>query len=463
MPIVPRSEVDFGTYDVIIAGSGPAGGGVAESLSAKNAKVLVLETGGEEFDGDVQDAFGTVAGWGHYDGAYWGSHWMRMLGGTSNLWGGWCAPLSDRNLSDWPITRADLDPYYVSAAETLSVPLDVIGFERDVLGSFFYRQISVGPPLRFSDPLRFPTFRFDDNVDVLLRHSLGPLRPNEARNGVESFSLYSLADGTSEDIPLTATQSLVLAAGGMGNAQILLGSTGGSDTSLGNETGQVGRYLQDHPHVFAGKVICRKGALVPELPEDLDDIRNILVPKIGLYDQAGGLDVCLILQDSTIDSGDPMEVFLQNKLGGVVDAYGVDIMAQMTGRPENRVTATDALDPSGLPLLSARCTIDAPAREAIDTVVRALGAELLASDLGRLRIDADSIFTDTGGGGHTMGTTRMGTDPASSVVDADCRVHGYRNLYVAGSSVFSSGGSLNPTLTIVALAHRLADHLTGDA
>jgi choline dehydrogenase-like flavoprotein len=60
---------------------------------------------------------------------------------------------------------------------------------------------------------------------------------------------------------------------------------------------------------------------------------------------------------------------------------------------------------------------------------------------------------------HHLGTTRMHPDPNGGVVDADCRVHGIRNLYVAGSSVFPAYGCSNPTLTLVALALRLADHL----
>jgi choline dehydrogenase-like flavoprotein len=63
------------------------------------------------------------------------------------------------------------------------------------------------------------------------------------------------------------------------------------------------------------------------------------------------------------------------------------------------------------------------------------------------------------GGNHHMGTTRMSDDPRTGVVDRDCRVHGMANLFVAVSSVFPTGGSANPTLTIVALALRLADHL----
>ena len=64
---------------------------------------------------------------------------------------------------------------------------------------------------------------------------------------------------------------------------------------------------------------------------------------------------------------------------------------------------------------------------------------------------------------HQLGGTRMGTDPAKSVVDANCRVHGYANLYVTGGSVFPTSGWANPTLTIVALALRTADHLAAQS
>ena len=58
-----------------------------------------------------------------------------------------------------------------------------------------------------------------------------------------------------------------------------------------------------------------------------------------------------------------------------------------------------------------------------------------------------------------MGTTRISTDPKQGVVDANCKLHTVDNVYVAGSSVFPTGGSANPTLTIVAMAARLADHI----
>jgi choline dehydrogenase-like flavoprotein len=61
-----------------------------------------------------------------------------------------------------------------------------------------------------------------------------------------------------------------------------------------------------------------------------------------------------------------------------------------------------------------------------------------------------------------MGTTRIGSDPKRSVVDADCRVHGIDNLYVAGSSIFPIAGNHSPTFTIVAMTSRLAEHLVGE-
>jgi choline dehydrogenase-like flavoprotein len=60
-----------------------------------------------------------------------------------------------------------------------------------------------------------------------------------------------------------------------------------------------------------------------------------------------------------------------------------------------------------------------------------------------------------------MGTTRISEDPKRGVVDPNCRVHGIENLYVAGSSVFVTSGSANPTLNILALAYRLVDHRKG--
>jgi choline dehydrogenase-like flavoprotein len=94
-----------------------------------------------------------------------------------------------------------------------------------------------------------------------------------------------------------------------------------------------------------------------------------------------------------------------------------------------------------------------------------LAEEILRRGDGRVRLDPwvlgrGSFPTDDEiKGNHHMGGTRMSSSPATGVVNADCKVHGLSNLFVAGSSVFPSSGAANPTLTIVQLALRLADHL----
>ena len=94
------------------------------------------------------------------------------------------------------------------------------------------------------------------------------------------------------------------------------------------------------------------------------------------------------------------------------------------------------------------------------------GIGLLAREFGRqtsirlqIPYDSERPWAGTWGGYHHLGTTRMHDDPKRGVTNADCRVHGTANLYIAGSSLFPTYGYANPTMTLVALALRLADHL----
>jgi choline dehydrogenase-like flavoprotein len=131
--------------------------------------------------------------------------------------------------------------------------------------------------------------------------------------------------------------------------------------------------------------------------------------------------------------------------------------------PGNAVRLGDARDVFGRPLPRLDWRLSERDVRSVQRAFGLLGRALERSGQGRIELD----FPDTPdcwraactGGKHHMGTTRMHESPAQGVVDADCRVHGTANLYVAGSSVFPTGGYANPTLTIVALTIRLADHL----
>lgn len=124
--------------------------------------------------------------------------------------------------------------------------------------------------------------------------------------------------------------------------------------------------------------------------------------------------------------------------------------------PNSRITLGPTRDMFGDPvaLLDWNTT-------AFDERTARTALKLTVDELKRL-----GYATDGGGnpvitapGDHHMGATRMSSDPRNGYVDADCRSHEIANLYVSSSSVFVTGGVSNPTLTIIALAVRLADHL----
>ncbi|KAF1045996.1 GMC oxidoreductase [Xylophilus sp.] len=143
--------------------------------------------------------------------------------------------------------------------------------------------------------------------------------------------------------------------------------------------------------------------------------------------------------------------------------YSLDFHAEQVPLRDSRVTLGSGRDAHGMPRLHVDWRY---ARQDVETVQRALGrlaADLAASGAGRFDYDPQTVeheMTRYGAyGGHHIGTARMGTDPRTSVVDADCRLHEVDNLYLAGAAVFPTSSQANPTLTIVALALRLADHL----
>ena len=134
---------------------------------------------------------------------------------------------------------------------------------------------------------------------------------------------------------------------------------------------------------------------------------------------------------------------------------------EMEPDPDNRVTLGAGRDANGEPVahVAHRCTeLD---RRSLVELHAVLGREVEATGLGTLRttLADEPAWPITQDASHHMGTTRMGTDPATSVCDPDCRVHGVDNLWMAGASVFPTSGCANPTFTLVALAIRLADHL----
>ena len=257
-------------YDLCIVGTGPAGLALAHELSAERIRICLLESGGTEKTkfGDELRRVSDVGIKLDRDGQ------ERGLGGTSETWSGLCAPLDAIDFEQraipyhigWPVTRAALDPSYARASDRYKFPhLDLYKVEN--------RQGSGSPEtgeivLQWCEEKRFfkpsPIYRFgsnlkaelerSDNVDVLLHATVTTLVAEpEPSSGRERITAANCRTAEGREYRVRATW-FVLAAGGIENARLLLGSRGRSGSALGNEHDQVGRYLMNHPKGRSGIV-----------------------------------------------------------------------------------------------------------------------------------------------------------------------------------------------------------------
>jgi choline dehydrogenase-like flavoprotein len=165
----------------------------------------------------------------------------------------------------------------------------------------------------------------------------------------------------------------------------------------------------------------------------------------------------------------PTHARLRHKLG--LTGLSVMVRAEQAPNPASRILLSEERDALGVPRANLSWQLTALDKHTVAVLADVLSRELERLGIGRMPksdwLEADSLQWPLDqtvgnhpiGGYHHMGTTRMSTHRQTGVVDADCKVHGYHNLYIAGSSVFATGGWANPNLTILALALRLADHV----
>jgi choline dehydrogenase-like flavoprotein len=136
------------------------------------------------------------------------------------------------------------------------------------------------------------------------------------------------------------------------------------------------------------------------------------------------------------------------------------IVGEHAPNRRSRISLSDERDALG----QRRAVVDLRFQEAdlasLRRSIEAFAAVLARRGVGRIRVEREDYLESGFAPDHHMGTTRMAADPRNGVTDGTGRVHGVENLYVGGSSLFPTSGFANPTLTIVALALRLADHLT---
>lgn len=153
-------------------------------------------------------------------------------------------------------------------------------------------------------------------------------------------------------------------------------------------------------------------------------------------------------------------VILRNR----TNRFSLEMHGEQAPRADSRVTLGEKTDALGMPQLRVDWRYSSSDIESVAGTLDLIGEELERSGAGRLDFRRETLEEDLmrfgAYGGHHIGTARMGSDVRTSVVDADCRVHSVRNLFVAGSAVFPTSSQANPTLTLIALSLRLGKHLS---
>jgi choline dehydrogenase-like flavoprotein len=519
VPFATATEISPGATihtDICVVGSGPAGLSLALELSRAGKDVLLVESGGQPREDDavgvdeIETAGASPGGEGplHH----------RRFGGTE--WYGRCiafAPIDFERRpwaagSGWPIAVDEITSRYDRAAAFLGVArpaaiardfwareaaIDAMsggGLEPDI---HVVTSASVLGRRYLTDARRAPRLR------VLLHATVVAVEVDRQTRAVAQLRV---AGPGGAEFSIRAGRH-VLACGGFENARLLLILARDHPEALGESAGMVGRgYVNhvrsegvgrlrlraDHPQ---SRAIFRRltlqysrrsrswlqigAALSPDTQR-----REGLLGAGAFFHGASTPELAALKSEigSVARQGRPR---LPTSSAAVRLAAGLPLLAQaglarLGQRPfgidhlvlvdqieqsvdaGSRVTLSDRSDRFGRPEIRLDWRIGSDTRRAQRRLHQLLAARVAELGVGTLEsplVDDPKFEAPVGDARHPTGATRMSLDARGGVVDGNLRVHGVENLYVAGSSVFPSGGYAGPTLTIVALSLRLADYL----
>lgn len=305
----------------------------------------------------------------------------------------------------------------------------------------------------------------------------------------------------------------VLALGGIETARLLLLSRGTQKSGLGNQHDLVGRFFMEHPHLSSGLFIPNDDKLFRAVRLYSTHIQNgtPIMGQIALSDEvlrqeqllnysmhcapvgslgvqssiSGGVDTVkalgLALRHGDVEEFNQQLSTLFPTIGETsialyrkfmrafkflqgfetVKLFRVRHMTEQAPNPSSRVTLCDERDALGQPRIRLDWRLSAQDMRSMIRAQEIIDDEFRRAGLGALKIELqdETPPPHLKGGWHHMGTTRMHIEPKQGVVDEHCRIHGMRNVFIAGSSVFPTAGYANPSLTVVALSVRLADHI----
>lgn len=529
-------------HDVCIVGAGPAGIAAALACEDGGLSVLLIESGLASERPAVDGLSAATVDPARHAPLEIAAR--RGLGGTSRWWGGRCVPYDDIDFATraylpqaaWPISHRALSSRYDRAAAFFDI--GPANFRRAAPGGSVrygaaFDTLERWTPRIDSSEVHGERLRVSDRITVLLDATVTALAFAVGEDRVEAIIVANTARQLR--IPV---KTLVLAAGGLETARILLAAGREKSERFGGPSGPLGRYYAghisgkiadlvlsdpasaaDHDFFRDGDAWVRRRFVLDAETQQAKGLLNtafwidnppfhkpahrngilslvwfaLAIPPLGrrlvsegvrnshlgprphawgrhllnilAHPLATVVAAIGIIKSRLVDKPRKPGFLLRSRDG----RYPLHYHAEQAPNPDSRVTLGNAADPLGAP----RLVIDLKYSEAdVRSVVAshaALDAALRASGQGRLDYYAEGealealVLAQATDGFHQTGVTRMGDDPATSVVDAEARVHGIENLYIASAGVFPSSGQANPTFLVVALALRVADTLTAIA
>lgn len=498
--------------NVCIVGAGAAGLSLARKLSKTVSDILLVESGDFALDGVTQSLFS-----GHQLGLPYHaltSCRLRYWGGTTNHWSGYCRandPIdyegrSELDLPTWPVNHDDLEAYISEAADELGLSAGqfdaaqalqdaglndqhLLDDESDILSTKvaqFAEDKRLGP--RYRDDVEN-----NPNITPILNLNLTHIQLSHDAQRVEHCDFATL---NGKKVKVTANL-FVIATHGIENARQLLTSNDVMTSGIGNEYDHVGRYFMDHI-AFKASAMIPSAQFPLHLDEEFAKKRNFnanlsltddylrdnemlqyycrFVPAQNemLWETArqvraginrpGSLeflsDVAELVNSIPTNWGQWQRKAQLN--WPLPEVYYLEQRLEQAPNPNSRVVVSDRRDAVGNLIADLDWQITDHDVRSFAKGQDAMIREISALGLGRVQaeeINRELVEERLFGHYHQIGTTRMSTAAQDGVVDANCRVHGVGNLYIAGSSVFPTAGYSGPTMMIMALAYRLADHI----
>lgn len=472
--------------EVCVIGGGPCGMVLARALAARGRDVLLVESGAREPDASLQGLnAGEVRGV-PYAGLAATRH--RQFGGTPHTWntplrggamGAKYCPLDTMDLERWPIDSGELVSYYEAAQLVCGLgpfAYDAASWQGDGLlrwegpGDLLENAVyQFGPGEVFTHRLPAELATAPD-----LRVLTGASACRLVRRG-SRVEAVETADVSGHRLTIKA-RTVILAAGGIENARLLLAS----DFSLD----WLGRGFMEHPRDYSlwlepspttsfasaafydrhsgadGTVICGRLGLTGAVRrrEELPNASVTLHLRRRLDAESLSRRLLRRLRVLGPPFGGGYGWSSRRDLAREFDAFRLVVNLEQHPHRENRLALEGPPDPFGVPRAVLSYSWRPDAQATLDRLRGLLARWFQEGGYGVLRFQA-GVPPDLSAH-HHMGLTRMSHDPADGVVSPEGRVHGMDNLHVAGASVFPTGGFANPTLTAIALTLRLADHLS---